>query len=795
MRKLFTGSIYCYLCCLGFFLLASNLAMAKSDTAIFINNEIHALVAPEGYHYQWFKDNEPLRNEESRELSITESGNYSVEVIGEAGIVSRPETNVAITATGAIIKIYLIGDSTVCNYKASDYPQTGWGQLLGSFFNANISITNNAIGGRSSRSFFEQGRWTTVKNALQAGDYVFIQFGHNDRDFSNDERYTSVADYKKYLTTFCNEAKAKGAIPVLVSPMVLNAWTGTTMRNVFTESGNDYRGGMLEVANTLNVAFVDLNMKSWNLYKTYGSAFNQRFLYKGFVAGEYPNYPAGITDGTHFQEMGSLSHCRMITEGIKALSARADMANLINNLKPLYTVSVSVNPATGVDSMTTKTATYPQGVTITLKTIPKAKSTFQKWNNASGTQVATTTLTTVVAGTAATSYTAIYKGATNVCSASISASGATAICEGGNVTLTASTGSGYIWKNGTNQVATTATYKATMAGSYTVEVTNASNCKATSAATIVTVSASTLWYADADGDGKGDPAVSQSACTQPTGYVADKTDLCPSDINKAAPGNCGCGKTELSCLDCNGTVNGTAKPDNCDRCIGGTSGKIACTSAGEAETDACAYDGILESSNTGFKGTSYINVPNAIGSSITFNVMAENAGAAIVSFRYANGGANDRPAQISLNNNILANNLTFQSTGTFTTWQVADLSLTLLKGINILKLISTTADGLVNIDQIGYVSPGTSKGACVITGLQEANETENLSVYPNPFTSAISISAKGDFNYTILNASGQVLENGTANGFIKTGEELPAGIYVVKIGQDQLLKVVSVIKR
>lgn len=115
------------------------------------------------------------------------------------------------------------------------------------FFNsANVKIDNRAIGGRSSRSFYEEGRWTTVKNALTAGDYVFIQFGHNDRDFSKAERYTSVDDYKKFLTIYVNESRAKGAIPVLVSPMVMNAWSNGNMRNVFTENGNNYRGECLK---------------------------------------------------------------------------------------------------------------------------------------------------------------------------------------------------------------------------------------------------------------------------------------------------------------------------------------------------------------------------------------------------------------------------------------------------------------------------------------------------------------------------------------------------------------------
>lgn len=433
------------------------------------------------------------------------------------------------------------------------------------------------------------------------------------------------------------------------------------MRNVFTENGNNYRGAMLEVATALNVAFVDLNMKSWNLYKTYGSAYNQRFLYKGFVEGEYPNYPTGFTDGTHFQEMGSLSHCRMITEGIKELSARTDMVNLINNLKPLFPVGISVNPTSGSDSMTTKAGTYPEGVTVTLKTIPKAKSAFLKWNDANGSQVAATALTTVLSTASAGTYTAVYKGAV---------------------------------------------------------------------------------------------------------------------IN-----------------DCNGTPNGTAKLDNCERCVAGTTGKTACTSVGEAETDACAYSGILESTNTGFKGASYINVTNEIGASIAFNINVSSAGVAILSFRYANGGANDRLAQLNLNNTLLSSRLSFPVTGAFTTWKTVDLTLSLLKGTNTLKLSSSTAEGLPNIDQIGYVTSGLAKGNCVVTGIVEMEEVELYYLYPNPFTSTITISVKGDFQYSVLNATGQVVETGTAYEQTSIGNQWPSGVYVVKIQQANTSKVLSVVKK
>ena len=403
MARFITLSVFFYI------LLIPSPTMGMSNSEITIDLQSNSLVSEEGINYQWYHNEIKLEGANSKNLHIKESGKYSVVVNNLDGKKYASDITVGITATGAIFKIYLIGDSTVMSYKASDYPQTGWGQVLGSFFNAgNVTIANHAIGGRSSRTFYTEGRWTTVKNLLNKGDYVFIQFGHNDRD-TKPERFTSVADYKTYLTTYCKDAKAEGAIPVLVSPMVMNAWSGTTMRNVFAENGNNYRGAMAEVATTLNVAFIDLNMKSWNEYKLNNATYNSRFFYKGFVAGEYPNFPSGITDNTHFQEMGSISHCRMIVEGIKELSNRTDMANLASSLKVLYTLTTQVVPSGSAD-MTTKTSTYPQGLTVTLKTIPKSGKTFQSWVSATSNKISSTTLTTIISGNASAQYFAQYQG-------------------------------------------------------------------------------------------------------------------------------------------------------------------------------------------------------------------------------------------------------------------------------------------------------------------------------------------------------------------------------------------------
>ena len=132
-------------------------------------------------------------------------------------------------------------------------------------------------------------------------------------------------------------------------------------------------------------------------------------------------------------------------------------------------------------------------------------------------------------------------------SATITANGPVRFCTGGSVTLTASTGSSYVWRNGTTQVGTAATYTAANPGSYTVQVTNANGCKATSAPAVVSVNTGSTWYADLDGDGTGDATVTKQSCVAPPGYVATSGDACPADKNKLSPGVCGCGRTENSC--------------------------------------------------------------------------------------------------------------------------------------------------------------------------------------------------------------------------------------------------------
>jgi lysophospholipase L1-like esterase len=296
-------------------------------------------------------------------------------------------TGVAVSDTTSF-SIYVVGDSTVQTYKDNVYPQTGWGQVLGYFFDASrVNVFNYAIGGRSSRTFIEEGRLDEVKGKLQKGDYLFVQFGHNDRDYSKAARYVEPSQFSGYIQKYVDAGQAKGANVILVSPMNLNG-----SRNVFSTGSNNYdaRGMMQTVAKNNKIPFVDLNMKSYNTYNnTYkGMAdYVTRYLYKKLEKGEYPNFPDGVNDGTtHFQEMGSMGHAQMICEELEenlksnstlSADAKAALTTLVSAIKKRYTIKVKTN-LSNYNGLITQTQYFPAGSPMTLRVTPNGQ-TFEKW--------------------------------------------------------------------------------------------------------------------------------------------------------------------------------------------------------------------------------------------------------------------------------------------------------------------------------------------------------------------------------------------------------------------------------
>ncbi len=208
------------------------------------------------------------------------------------------------------VKIYLIGDSTCANKKENKYPECGWGMKLGDFFDNNVEIENHAQNGRSSRSFRGEGLWNEpILEKLQAGDYVFIQFGHNDQKIKSPDRYSNpFTGYRANLERYIEEARSKGAHPILLSSIV---------RRNFNEHGTlidthgEYPLVVRLVADAMNVPFIDLQRMTEELVIELGEEKSKE-LYLWLEANENINYPNGVEDNTHLNMYGGKTVAQMV---------------------------------------------------------------------------------------------------------------------------------------------------------------------------------------------------------------------------------------------------------------------------------------------------------------------------------------------------------------------------------------------------------------------------------------------------------------------------------------------------
>ncbi|WNS45229.1 GDSL-type esterase/lipase family protein [Paenibacillus sp. MMS20-IR301] len=218
---------------------------------------------------------------------------------------------------GDATTIYMAGDSTMQSYSAAQAPQEGWGQQFGKYFANGVVIQNESIGGRSSKSFMVDGRLDSILQRIKPGDYFFISFGHNDASAGIPDRYASPADYKTYLTRYVDGARARGASPVLLTPVGRRDFN--TITQEFNVSFPEYVKAAKEVATELNVPLIDLSQLSIAYYDKVGlSATEKIFLYAN--PGEYPKYPNGVGDNTHFSSYGAQVIAGLVAGAVKELN-------------------------------------------------------------------------------------------------------------------------------------------------------------------------------------------------------------------------------------------------------------------------------------------------------------------------------------------------------------------------------------------------------------------------------------------------------------------------------------------
>ena len=211
--------------------------------------------------------------------------------------------------------VYMIGDSTMANKQPDKFPETGWGMPFSKMFDDNISVDNRSMNGRSTKSFINEKRWQPIVDALKEGDYVLIQFGHNDEKIDKPTVGTSIEEFKTNLIKFIVETRSVKAFPILLTPV--NRWKFDSLGR-FQDTHGAYPDAVREVAKTYNVPLIDMYNKSKALMDKIGPEASHKW-FNQLEKGENLNYPNGIKDNTHFNPIGAKQMADLAVDGLKEL--------------------------------------------------------------------------------------------------------------------------------------------------------------------------------------------------------------------------------------------------------------------------------------------------------------------------------------------------------------------------------------------------------------------------------------------------------------------------------------------
>lgn len=243
----------------------------------------------------------------------------------------------AFRADKPVITIFMIGDSTMANKKMDGgNPERGWGMVLPGFFSEDIRVDNHAANGRSSKSFISEGRWEKVISRVKKGDYVFIQFGHNDEKADSTRHTDPGTTFDEILRRYVNETRAKGGIPVLFNSIVRRNFVqpadASIAKDVRRTPGEkelpkegtvlfDTHGAYLDsprnVAKELGVVFIDMNKITHDLVEGLGPVESKK-LFMFVAPNQIPAFPKGREDNTHLNVYGARTIAGLAVDAISA---------------------------------------------------------------------------------------------------------------------------------------------------------------------------------------------------------------------------------------------------------------------------------------------------------------------------------------------------------------------------------------------------------------------------------------------------------------------------------------------
>jgi lysophospholipase L1-like esterase len=225
---------------------------------------------------------------------------------------TQPEISDATKPHVSSPQILMAGDSTMSIKDFKDYPETGWGMPFATFFANGVNVLNYAQNGRSTRTFKEEGLWQTLMELCREGDYVFIQFGHNDESEAKRDRYSPPDQFQANLMAYIDEVKQKHAYPILLSPVSRRYFNAAGK----IEATHPYSALLKDVVEKTGVEFIDMDSITREYFNKLGDQLSAlRFMH--LKPDTHPNYPNGVKDNTHFNELGAREVAQLVLAELK----------------------------------------------------------------------------------------------------------------------------------------------------------------------------------------------------------------------------------------------------------------------------------------------------------------------------------------------------------------------------------------------------------------------------------------------------------------------------------------------
>lgn len=219
--------------------------------------------------------------------------------------------------------VFVAGDSTAATYATADIPQAGWGQALPVFLRPEIRVVNGAWSGASSKSFADLGHLALILDAIAPGDTLLVSFGHNDEKSQDPARYTEPwTTFQDYLRLYIDGARAAHAHPILVTPVERRRFTADGTPYL---SHGDYPASMRALAAETRTPLIDLTAMSFALWSRLGPEKTKDY-FLWLPPGEWPNFPDGDQDNTHFQPHGAIELARLVVRAGRSIPGRDEHA-------------------------------------------------------------------------------------------------------------------------------------------------------------------------------------------------------------------------------------------------------------------------------------------------------------------------------------------------------------------------------------------------------------------------------------------------------------------------------------